>query len=279
MSTPETDADADGPPTVEGAVVDLDGTVYRGDSLVEGAAEGVAALRDREASVLFLTNKPIDRRARYRDKLVDLGIPCEEDDLITSATVTADYLARHHPERPVFVVGEEPLREELREGGLAVTDDPDAAGVVVASMDRNFDYDTLSGALAALDDDTPFLATNPDRTCPVADGEIPDAAGMIGAIEGVTDRELDRVLGKPAETTIEAAMGRIAAVTGRDDVDPADCVMVGDRVETDIAMGERAGMTTVLVLSGVTDRADLDDADVEPDYVVESLADVDEVLP
>jgi len=266
---------------VEGAVVDLDGTVYRGDALIDGADEGVAALRDRGASVLFVTNKAIDRRERYREKLVDLGVPCTLEDLLTSATITADFLAREHPDRPVFVVGEEPLREELRAVDLSVTGDPELAEVVVASMDREFDYATLSDALAGLDDDDDalFVATNPDRTCPVADGEIPDAAGMIGAIEGVTGRELDRVLGKPSATTIEAAMGRVADATGRDHADPADCVMVGDRLETDIAMGERAGMTTVLVLSGVTDRADLDDAPVEPDHVIESLGEIEEVLP
>ncbi|WP_115863390.1 HAD-IIA family hydrolase [Halorussus litoreus] len=265
--------------SVEGAVVDLDGTFYRGDALIDGADDGVAALRDRGASVLFVTNKAIDRRARYREKLVDLGVPCTLEDLLTSATITADFLAREHPDRAVFVVGEEPLREELRAEDLAVTSDPEEAGVVVASMDREFDYATLSDALAALDDDTPFVATNPDRTCPVADGEIPDAAGMIGAIEGVTGRELDRVLGKPSATTIEAAMGRVSDATGHDRADPANCVMVGDRLETDIAMGDRAGMTTVLVLSGVTDRGDLDDASVEPDHVIESLAEIEEVLP
>ncbi len=265
--------------SVEGAVVDLDGTVYRGDALIDGADDGVAALRECGTSVLFVTNKAIDRRERYREKLVDLGVPCTLEDLLTSATITADFLAREHPHRPVFVVGEEPLCEELRAVDLAVTGEPEEAGVVVASMDREFDYATLSDALVALDDDVPFLATNPDRTCPVADGEIPDAAGMIGAIEGVTARELDRVLGKPSETTIEAAMGRVADATGRDRADPADCVMVGDRLETDVAMGERAGMTTVLVLSGVTDRADLDDASVQPDHVIESLGEIEEVLP
>lgn len=257
--------------TFEGAILDLDGTVYRGDALVPGANDGVATLRDRGTSVTFVTNKPIERRAQYRDKLDRLGVPCETDDVITSATVTADFLARNHPESVSYVVGEEPLREELRSVDLDVTDDPDRATVVVASMDRSFDYETLSDALYALDDETLFVATNPDRTCPVADGEIPDAAGMIGAIEGVTARELDRVMGKPSDAIVETAVERLGS-------DPDNCLLVGDRLETDIAMGNRVGMTTVLVLSGVTDRTDLESASVQPDHVVESLGVVDEVL-
>lgn len=268
---PATNASSARDRPLAGALVDLDGTVYRGDGLLAGADEGIAALR-AHGPVVFVTNKPIERRDQYRRKLDRLGVPCDRDDVITSATITADFLADRHPDRSVFVVGEDPLREELREADLGVTDDPETAGVVVASMDRQFDYDTLSDALAALDDGTPFYATNPDRTCPVADGEIPDAAGMIGAIEGVTGRDLDRVLGKPSETTVEAATGRLGA-------DPADCLLVGDRLETDVAMGNRAGMTTALVLTGVTDRADLESASVRPDHVVESLAEIGEILP
>ncbi|PSP55745.1 HAD family hydrolase [Halobacteriales archaeon QS_1_67_19] len=257
--------------SLEGAILDLDGTVYRGDDLLPGAGDAVRELRAAGASVLFVSNKPIERRERYREKLVRLGVPCEREDLVTSASVTAAFLARHHPDRTAYVVGEEPLREELREAGLAVTDDPVEATVVVASMDRQFDYGTLTDALDAMDEETPFVATNPDRTCPVEGGEIPDAAGMIGAIEGVTGRDLDRLLGKPSETMLETAVAELG-------VDPGDCLVAGDRLETDIEMGVRAGMTTALVLTGVTDREDLEAASVSPDYVLDSLGGVRELL-
>lgn len=266
--------------TYAGALIDLDGTVYRGDELLPGVADAVAALR-RRMDVLFLSNKAIERRKDYATKLSKMGMETTERDVLNSATITADYLVREFPNGEALVVGERPLVAELEAAGVGVTDSPEDADVVVASMDREFDYETLTDALHALDGDgdeddhrngeTAFVATNPDRTCPVESGEIPDAAGMIGAIEGVTGRELDRVLGKPSETTVTAATNVLGASA-------EECLMIGDRLETDILMGERAGMTTVLVLSGVTDEATVADAAIDPDYVVDSLADIESVL-
>jgi arabinose operon protein AraL len=257
--------------TITGAIIDLDGTVYRGDDLLPGADEAIVGLRERGISMLFVSNKPIERRNRYAEKLTRLGVPCEPSDVVTSATVTADFLARNHPQSVSYVVGEEPLREELRDADLDVTDDPDDATVVVASMDRDFDYATLADTLYALDDDALFVGTNPDRTCPVADGEIPDAAGMIGAIEGVTGRELDRLMGKPSETMLDIAVAELG-------VEPENCLLIGDRLETDVEMGTRAGMTTALVLTGVTDQSDLDGASAQPDHVLDSLGAIREIL-
>lgn len=246
------------------AILDLDGTVYRGERLIEGADRSVALLRNRVGPVLFLTNKAIARRQDYTEKLERLGIPVERDDIVNSGWVTAQYVDSEYPGATAFVVGEAPLVAELREAGIETrTDTP--GDLLVASMDREFDYETLDLALKTVGEATPFLATNPDRTCPTEHGAIPDAAGMIGAIEGVTGRTVDEVLGKPSPVMIETALERVG-------VDPSECLMVGDRIETDILMGERAGMTTVLVLSGVTDRAAVADADVTPDHVVESLA-------
>ena len=255
----------------EAAVLDLDGTVYLGDSLIPGVDTGIRTLRESVGPVRFLTNKAIARRRDYRDKLRRLGIDAELSHVINSGWVTAHYVSDRYPEAEVFVVGEAPLVEEFRDAGVDTTTDT-PGDIVVASMDREFDYEDLDVALRTLETgEAPFLATNPDRTCPTESGAIPDAAGMIGAIEGVTGRSVDEVLGKPSPRMIETTVAEVG-------VDPADCLMVGDRIETDILMGERAGMTTVLVLSGVTDRAMIPDAAAEPDYVLESLAAVGDVL-
>ena len=254
----------------EAAILDLDGTVYLGDHLIDGVDGSIATLRDVVGTVLFLTNKAIARRQDYSEKLRGLGVDATVDDVINSGWVTAQYVRETYPDREAFVVGEVPLLDEFHEAGVETTTER-PGDLVVASMDREFDYEALDIALRTLDGDAPFLATNPDRTCPTQDGSIPDAAGMIGAIEGVTGETVDAVLGKPSPRMIETALDRVG-------VDPERCLMVGDRIETDIRMGERAGMTTVLVLSGVTDRETIDAVDVEPDFVLDSLADVDEVL-
>jgi len=254
----------------EAAFVDLDGTVYRGDRLVSGADRGVRALRSAGVDVLFLSNKTIERRETYVRKLSALGIDVTRDRVINAGWVTATYVADRYPDATVFVVGEDPLVAEFEEAGVEVTTDS-PGDLLVVSMDRSFTYEKLDRAMRTLADGGPFLATNPDRTCPTETGAIPDAAGMIGAVEGVTGRDVDAVLGKPSDRMVETALETVEA-------DPETCLVVGDRLETDILMGERAGMTTVLVLSGVTDRASLAESDVQPEYVVESLGELTDVL-
>lgn len=254
----------------EAAILDLDGTVYRGDALIPGADESVERLRERGLEVLFVTNKAIERRDDYAEKLSKLGVPATREDVMNSGWVTAEYVAERHPGQEAYVVGEEPLIEEFQRANVPITRE-EPGELLVASMDREFTYEKLDLAMRTLEGDAPFVATNPDRTCPTEDGAIPDAAGMIGAVEGVTGRTVDAVLGKPSSTMVETALGRLS-------VDPESCLMVGDRLETDIRMGNEAGMTTVLVLSGVTDRATLQERDVSPDHVVESIADVESAL-
>lgn len=255
----------------DGAILDLDGTVYLGSEAVDGARRGIETLRAAGVDCVFLTNNPIERRQTYRDRLRAIGIDAALEDVLTSATITASYLSRRHPDEPTFVIGEEPLTAELEAAGVCVTSDPSAAGIVLASMDRNFAYADLEDVLTAFENEPQFYATNPDRTCPVADGEIPDAAAMIGAIEGLTGRDLDAVIGKPSATAVSVAATHLGA-------EPTRCLVVGDRLETDITMGQRAGMDSALVLSGVTDRADLSTSTTTPTYVIESLGGIRRVL-
>ena len=258
---------------LEGAVIDLDGTVYLGDRPVDGAREGIERLREAGLELVFLTNNPIEERSVYRDRLRALGIDAATEEIVTAAWIAADYLATTHPEDAALVLGEPALVEELRDAGVDVTSDPDRATVVLASMDRSLEYADIRAALEAFDGDPVprFYATNPDRTCPTATGEVPDAAATIGAIEGTTGRELDGVLGKPSRFAAEAACRRL-------DTTPERCLVVGDRLETDVEMGRTAGMTTALVLSGVTDRDAVSASVIEPDYVLDSLVEIGSVL-
>jgi HAD superfamily hydrolase (TIGR01457 family) len=251
-----------------GYLLDLDGTVYRGERLLPGAREAVATLRGRGARVLFLSNKPIETRADYARKLTRLGVPAGDGDVLTSGLVMASWLVRHAPGARLYVVGEPPLVGELKEAGFEVTEDPSRVDVVVIAFDRTFDYRKLDVAYQASRRGARLVATNPDRTCPVEGGEIPDCAAMIGAIEGASGRRVEAIVGKPSPVTVEAALARMGGLA------PRDVLMVGDRLETDIVMASRAGMDSALVLTGVTRREQLRGAPAAPTYVLETIAGV-----
>jgi len=249
-----------------GWLFDLDGTVYRGDSLISGAADAIAALRAAGRRVAFLSNKPIQTRADYARKLTRLGIPTGEDEVINSSLVLARHLARLDHGAPVFVIGEPPLIGELRAHGFEVRADHRVRWMVIA-LDRTFDYAKLNTALQAVRQGARLIATNPDRTCPTEDGEIPDCAGMTAAVEAVTGRKVEVVVGKPSPIILEVALAQLGVNAG-------ECVIVGDRLETDIVMGKRLGLATILVLTGITTAGDARIAETAPDLVLSSIRDL-----
>lgn len=257
---------------LKGAVVDLDGTVYRGDALVDGAGDAIDRFRNAGLSLAFFSNNPTRDGAEYVDRLSGFGIDARPGEACSAGDVTTRYLRENHPEDGIFLVGSDGLRGQLEAAGLELTDDPAATDVLVASWTPSFGYDAMNAALHAVDDGTTFLGTDPDRTFPREDGDVePGSGAIIRSVAATVGREPDAILGKPSEAALSAVLDRLGA-------DPEECLVVGDRPGTDLAMGARAGMTTVLVLSGVTDRSDLADSDVQPDYVIDSLADIDTVL-
>jgi HAD superfamily hydrolase (TIGR01450 family) len=250
-----------------GWLFDLDGTVYLGDALIPGAAETLAALRADGRRVAFLSNKPLQTRADYAAKLTRLGVPAAAEDVVNSSLVLARHLATLDPGAPVFVIGERPLLDELSAHGFEVRPDARVRWVVIA-FDRAFDYVKLNTALQAVRGGARLIATNPDRTCPIEGGtEIPDCAGMIAAVEAVTGQTVEVTVGKPSPIMLEAALARLG-------VPAAESVIVGDRIETDIVMGKRLGLATVLVLSGVTRAGDPRVAEMAPDLVLPSIRDL-----
>lgn len=254
---------------VRGLILDLDGTIYLGDELVPGAKYTLERLRENGCRVVFLSNKALQKRSTYVKKLNNLGIQTDEDDVVNSSYVTAHHLSQTSPGANVYVIGERPLIEELRSVGLRISEDPTKIDYVVASFDRDFHYDKLQIAYDAIMHGANFVATNPDRTCPVKDGEVPDAAGMIGAIEGVTGKKVEKIAGKPSKLMVDAALDRLNL--SRD-----ECLLVGDRLETDIKMGNENGIKTALVLSGVSSRKDLERSSVKPTYVLKDISELPE---
>ena len=248
-----------------GYLLDLDGTVYLSDHLIDGAAGAIATLRSRGRRIVFLTNKPLYSRADYAKKLTNLGVNASEDDVINSSYVLARYLAERAPGARVYAIGEPPLLAELEESGLSLCDDPERIEYVIAAFDRTFNYEKLNIGFQAIRRGAHFVATNPDRTCPIEGGEIPDAAGVIAALEATTGRKVEQIVGKPSPHIVSVAIDRLG-------VPRAHCAMVGDRLETDMRMARDAGLTGILTLSGVTSRADLAVSKVKPNYVIESIA-------
>jgi phosphoglycolate/pyridoxal phosphate phosphatase family enzyme len=252
-----------------GYVFDLDGTVYLGDALLPGARRTVETLRAMGSRVVFLSNKPLQTRADYAAKLTHLGIPTSPDEVINSSWVLVRWLEREAPGVALFVIGEPPLLAELRAAGFHLTEQAAEVEFVVASFDRAFDYRKLQIAFDAIRARARFVATNADRYCPTPTGGLPDAAAIIGAIEGCTGKSVEVVVGKPSPITARAILDRLQ-------LPASECIIVGDRLETDILMGQEAGMATGVVLTGVTTPALLAASEIQPDYVLHRL---DELLP
>jgi NagD protein len=250
--------------TFSGYVFDLDGTIYLGDALLPGARHTIETLRGRGARVVFLSNKPLETRADYAAKLTRLSIPTSPDEVINSSWVMARWLSQEAPGAALFVIGEQPLLDELREAGFRLTEDPDEIDFVVASFDRTFAYHKLQVAFDAVRVGARFVATNADRYCPVPGGGLPDAAATIGAIEGCTGVGVEVIVGKPSPITVHAILDRL-------ELPASECIIIGDRLETDMVMGIEAGMATAVVLTGVTTPELLAASDIQPDYVLDRL--------
>lgn len=267
---------------IEGVIFDLDGTIYLGEVALPGAVETCHALRRRGMRLLFVSNKPLADREAYADKLTRLGIPAGKDDVITSTHVMGLYLKRTAPALRLYVIGEEKTRDELRGHGLTVVNDfidqdprevIDPAGIdaVVVAFDRTLDYRKLNTAYQALMRGAHFYATNADKTCPVPGGAVPDAGATIKALEHSTGRALELVAGKPSPLMLKEANETLQ-------LPPERCIMVGDRLETDMLMGVEAGMHTALVLTGATGREEAAISAIKPDFILDSLAELLEII-
>jgi NagD protein len=258
----------------KGFIFDLDGTVYLSDRLIPGADQVIQRLRETGRKVVFLSNKPLQTRKDYAEKLTRLGIPTRPDEVINSTLVMINYLKKNKPGAKLFVVGETPFIEELKQEGFTITEEPKEIQYVVVAFDRTFDYHKLNISYQAIKLGAHFVATNPDRTCPIEGGEIPDCAGMIAAIEAVTQKKVEVIVGKPSPIMVQTVL----EVMG---LRPEDCILIGDRLETDIKMGKDAGIATGIVLTGVTDEKTLmqyKHTPDQPDFVFQSIADVENLI-
>jgi HAD superfamily hydrolase (TIGR01450 family) len=231
-----------------GYIFDLDGTIYLGNQLLPGAADLIATLRRLDIPLLFLSNNPTRNRADYITKLRNFGLEAQSHEVLNTVDTMTDWLLRNYPTATVYPISEQPLIDALTEAGIRISDNAAEIDIVIASYDRTFAYPKLQIAFDAIAvHKRAFLVTtNPDRFCPFPNGQgEPDAAAIIGAIEGCTGVTCQQNVGKPDPFMLESALARLNLLA-------SDCIMVGDRLTTDIRMAIDANMPSALVLTGET---------------------------
>ncbi len=253
-------------------IFDMDGTIFLGDHLLPGVKDFIEELRDHEIPVRYLTNNPTKNPSLYAEKLTRLGLPTTPNEIATTVAAVTTWLTSTHPGKVVYPIAEDVLITALRDAGIRISDNPEEIDIVVASYDRTFTYEKLQIAFDAIwfHRRAILVATNPDRYCPYPGGRgEPDCASIVAAIEACTGTRCQMTVGKPNPAMIEAVIGKLG-------VDARRCIMVGDRLHTDIAMAARAGIPSALVLTGDSSIEDLDTcAQGElPTYVLNRLDDL-----
>jgi HAD superfamily hydrolase (TIGR01450 family) len=251
---------------LDGFLVDLDGVVWVGGDLVPGAVETLRKLIEAERELIFVTNNPARPPAYYAQRLRDAGVEVDDRRVVTAGVVTAR-LARERAGdgAPAFVIGAPAFKEEAEAAGLELVDageERDAA-VVLVSGHRGFDYEELLTATRMLRRGAALLATSRDPTLPMPDGPWPGTGSILAAVETASGASAE-IGGKPERHLFEQALERIPAARR--------VAMIGDRIASDIEGGRRAGLETVLVLSGATSREEAERADPAPDHVLPDLS-------
>ena len=250
----------------KGVVFDMDGVLYVGSRPLPGVRALLDGLALRDRRIMLATNNSMSTPEQYVERLAAMGIAVPAEAILTSALATRDYLLRTLPrESGVFVIGMPALRAQLFADApfYPVQYGEEQPAALVVGLDRAFDYDKLLAAHAAVRGGARFIATNADATLPTEAGLVPGAGAIVAAIQTCTGQQ-PIVIGKPGPLLLEMAAARMG-------VEPEEVVMVGDRLDTDILAGARAGMTTALVLTGVSTRDEIAAAVAKPDLVVNDL--------
>jgi glycerol 3-phosphatase-2 len=280
----------------DGFLVDLDGVVWLGREAIPGSAETLAALIAAGKRLVFVTNNPGRRPAAYAERLRELGVEVGEEQIVTAGMVAARLAAAAAPGDSAFVIGATTLKEMTAAAGLELLEGEAAreAGVVLVSGHRGFDYEELLTATLALAEGAALVATSRDPTMPMPGGEWPGTGAVLAAVETASGRSAE-IGGKPERHLFELALAAlgldhrsrgsslphegqkepqlgVGAVDAGDGVaSPGRVAMVGDRIASDVEGGRRAGLATILALTGSSSRAAAEAADPGPDHVVDDL--------
>ena len=250
-------------------LLDMDGTFYLGDRLIDGSLDFIDRVRATGRDFLFLTNNSSHNAAFYVEKLKKMGLVIPREKVMTSGEATCEKLKELYPGKRAFVLGNEFLLEEFAEAGIEV--DMQRPEIVVIGFDTTLDYKKLQAVCDFVRAGLPYIATHPDFNCPTETGFMPDIGAIMAFIEASTGRRPDLVVGKPNTGIVEAVLRRTGLKTD-------ELAMVGDRLYTDIETGLRSGMLSILVMSGETTPDMLAAAERKPDLVFDRLADMNALL-
>ena len=246
-------------------LLDMDGTFYLGDNLIEGSLDFLAALEKTGRTARFLTNNSSKSASVYAEKLARMGVDARYRDVISSGHAAAHYCMKAFPGKKCFLMGTPALRAELAGMGLELDDEhPD---YVLLAFDTTLEYTRLCRLCDLIRAGLPYIATHPDFNCPTETGFIPDIGAMMALVKASTGRDADLILGKPYRGIVDEALLRTGFSLG-------EMAMVGDRLYTDVATGVKHGMTGILVLSGEATMADVETSDVQPDLIFGRLSDM-----
>ena len=252
-------------------LLDMDGTIYLGDNLFEGAKEFLESVVKNGGRYAFMTNNSSKSASAYIEKLGKMGITATKDDFVTSVNATTDYLLENHKNDIIYVMGTRSFISELVQNGLNVVTEPtEEVRCFVCGFDTELTYKKLEDACVLLRRGVKFIATNPDWVCPTADGYIPDCGSMCEMLFRATGKK-PQVIGKPMPDMALTALKRYGYTKEQS-------IVIGDRLYTDIACGVNAGIDTAFVLSGEGTLADIDEMNIHPTFIFNHVKDIWEII-
>ncbi|MBE3554781.1 MAG: TIGR01457 family HAD-type hydrolase [Thermicanus sp.] len=249
-------------------LIDLDGTLYRGEELIQDAPSFLAWLRDEGFSFAILTNNSTRTPQQVAEKLLRMGFYVTAEEIFTSSLATAEYLKTKHAGKRIYPIGEEGLIEALQKAGYSLVDgeNPQDVEVVVSGLDREVTYEKLARGALAIRAGAAFIATNGDKALPTERGFLPGAGSLAGLLSITTGVD-PTVVGKPSKIIVEMALNRFG-------FKQKESLIIGDNLHTDILAGKNGGLDTLLLFTGVTTREEAETSTIRPTYSFSSLTEV-----
>lgn len=245
-------------------IIDMDGTFYLDGNIIPGSIDFLNTVKAKGMDFLFYTNNSSNNVEVCKNRLHNMGYDIDENKIVISSHVTIDYLKRNRTGKTVYLLGNERLTADFKRAGILLTDDnPD---IVVLGFDTTLTYEKLHKACGFLADGKEYIATHPDFNCPTAGGFMPDTGSMMALFEASTGRKPDMIMGKPHKYTVDYLTSFLGC-------EKDELCFIGDRLETDVLIGQKHSIPSVLVLTGVTDMDLYNKSNIKATVVAKSLCD------